>query len=98
MNKRQEKENEQKAITKKATKTKPAKKKVAKKSATKKKAQKKTTANSTSNAHVIGPRERYEMIAKMAYYRAEARNFEPGYDVQDWLDCESAINEMLNKS
>ncbi|MBT3013678.1 MAG: DUF2934 domain-containing protein [Candidatus Thiodiazotropha sp. (ex Lucina aurantia)] len=45
----------------------------------------------------ISPRERYEMIATMAYYRAEQRNFEPGHDVEDWLECESIIDSMLGK-
>ncbi|MEJ2621876.1 MAG: DUF2934 domain-containing protein [Candidatus Thiodiazotropha sp.] len=70
-------------------KTQVAKKKVAKKRAAKK---------SVSTKGVISPRERYEMIATMAYYRAESRNFEPGYDVQDWLDCEAIINNMLSKN
>ncbi|MBT3092482.1 MAG: DUF2934 domain-containing protein [Candidatus Thiodiazotropha sp. (ex Lucina pensylvanica)] len=45
----------------------------------------------------ISPRERYEMIATMAYYRAEQRNFEPEHDVEDWLECESIIDSMLGK-
>ncbi|MBW9265926.1 MAG: DUF2934 domain-containing protein [Candidatus Thiodiazotropha sp. (ex. Lucinisca nassula)] len=45
----------------------------------------------------ISPRERYEMIATMAYYRAEQRNFESGHDVEDWLECESIIDSMLGK-
>jgi hypothetical protein len=88
--------NEKKGTVKKA-KVKVSKKKVAKKKiATKKRVAKKTTAKSAST-HAISPRERYEMIATMAYYRAEQRNFEPGHDVEDWLDCESIIDNMLNK-
>ena len=104
MNKRQEKETvrkttKKKAATKKATKSKITKKKTtAKKTAAKKKVVRKATPKSSSGKPVISPRERYEMIATMAYYRAEARNFEPGYDVQDWLDCENTIDEMLKKS
>jgi FtsZ-interacting cell division protein YlmF len=100
VNKRQENETESKTTKKKtasnkATKPKANKKKVAKKSATKKKVTKKTETTRSTEKAVISPRERYEMIATMAYYRAEARNFEPGYDVQDWLDCESIIDDML---
>lgn len=77
-----------------------SKKKVVKKTASKKAASKKTAAKSanpkgTSSRPVISPRERYEMIATMAYYRAEQRNFEPGHDVEDWLDCERTIDGML---
>jgi hypothetical protein len=88
--------NEKKGTVKK-TKAQVSKKKIAKKKiAAKKKVAKKTTAKS-GTTHSISPRERYEMIATMAYYRAEQRNFEPGHDVEDWLDCESTIDSMLNK-
>jgi hypothetical protein len=73
-------------------------KKVAKKSVAKKTAAKKATATGrTSSKPVISPRERYEMIATMAYYRAEQRNFDQGYDVEDWLDCERIIDQMLSQ-
>jgi hypothetical protein len=61
---------------------------------------KKVAARSAKAAKqtVVSPRERYEMVATMAYYRAEARNFAPGYAEQDWFECEQIIDEMLNKS
>jgi len=31
------------------------------------------------------------MIAVAAYYRAERRNFEPGHELEDWLDAEAEI-------
>ncbi len=34
------------------------------------------------------------MIAEAAYYKAEKRNFYPGYDMRDWLE---AKNEILNQ-
>jgi hypothetical protein len=37
------------------------------------------------------------MIATMAYYRAEKRNFAPGDEQQDWLECEQMVDEMLRK-
>lgn len=90
------------------TETKTTKKKVAsKKSATKKKVvgkptskkttSKKKSASASRGSSLISPRERYEMIATMAFYRAEQRNFEPGHDVEDWLDCEHIIDKMLSK-
>jgi hypothetical protein len=88
--------NEKKSAA--TTKTKVSKKKVSKKkTAVKKRVAKKAVAKSGIKA-AISPRERYEMIATMAYYRAEQRNFEPGHDVEDWLDCESMIDSMLEKS
>jgi hypothetical protein len=90
--------NDKKSTAAKTTKAKVSQKKVAKKKAvTKKRVVKKAVAKNNARA-TISPRERYEMIATMAYYRAEQRNFEPGHDVEDWLDCESTIDSMLEKS
>jgi hypothetical protein len=72
------------------------KKKVAAKPATKKTASKKKVKTTAKGSPLISPRERYEMIATMAYYRAEQRNFEPGHDVEDWLECEEFIDKMLS--
>lgn len=89
--------NAKKSTTTKKTKAKVSKKKVTKKKAiTKKRVAKKTMTKRSARAS-ISPRERYEMIATMAYYRAEQRNFEPGHDVEDWLECESTIDSMLGK-
>ncbi|MCG8033881.1 MAG: DUF2934 domain-containing protein [Candidatus Thiodiazotropha taylori] len=74
-----------------------SKKKVTKKKAISKKRVAKKTMTKRSARASISPRERYEMIATMAYYRAEQRNFEPGHDVEDWLECESIIDSMLGK-
>lgn len=35
------------------------------------------------------------MIADAAYYRAERRGFEPGYEVDDWLQAERDIERAL---
>jgi hypothetical protein len=35
------------------------------------------------------------MIQEAAYYKAEARNFAPGFDAQDWADAEREVNAML---
>jgi hypothetical protein len=31
------------------------------------------------------------VIAVAAYYRAERRNFEPGHELEDWLDAEAEV-------
>ncbi|MES9968468.1 MAG: DUF2934 domain-containing protein [Candidatus Thiodiazotropha sp.] len=79
-------------------KAKVSKKKAAKKKVVAKKTAAKKTTKKRSASPAISPRERYEMIATMAFYRAEQRNFEPGHDVEDWLECESIIDGMLEKS
>ncbi len=90
------KEEKSTATTK--TKAKVNKKKAVKKKVVTKKVAAKKTVQKRSAKSAISPRERYEMIATMAYYRAEQRNFEPGHDVEDWLDCESMIDGMIGKS
>jgi hypothetical protein len=30
-------------------------------------------------------------IALVAYYKAEARGYEPGHEIQDWLEAEAEI-------
>ena len=96
--------------TKKSPVKKAAKKKVVKKTAAattvKKKVVKKAAAPrkrapaggkvSESTLRRIDPRERYEMIAKMAYFRAEKRGFESGWEVEDWLESERLVDEMLD--
>lgn len=33
-------------------------------------------------------------IAEAAYYRAEQRGFEPGYEMTDWLEAEKEVQAM----
>ncbi|MEI7868621.1 MAG: DUF2934 domain-containing protein [Candidatus Methylumidiphilus sp.] len=35
---------------------------------------------------------RNRMVAEAAYYRAEARGFADGYELEDWLDAEAEID------
>ena len=37
--------------------------------------------------------ERMEHIATAAYYRAEARGFEPGHELEDWFAAEAEMME-----
>jgi hypothetical protein len=43
----------------------------------------------------VEPEVREIMIAEAAYYIAERRGFEPGAEVDDWLEAESAIDQLL---
>ncbi|MCP3662928.1 MAG: DUF2934 domain-containing protein [Gammaproteobacteria bacterium] len=80
------------------SKPKAGKKRVSKKKVARKKAavKKRTAAKKLSQKPQVSHRERYEMIATMAYYRAEARNFTPGKEQQDWLECEQIVDSMLH--
>lgn len=101
MGKTVKKDNVKAAAKKPAAKKRaaPARKKaVAKKTAVpKKKAtpKKRAAARKSASKHNVSDRERYEMIATMAYYRAEKRNFVPGQEQQDWLECELIVDQML---
>ena len=35
------------------------------------------------------------MVAQAAYYRAEARGFEPGHEESDWLEAEDEIRTIF---
>ncbi len=38
---------------------------------------------------------RNRMVAEAAYYRAEARGFATGYELEDWLDAEAEVDRSL---
>jgi hypothetical protein len=38
---------------------------------------------------------RQAMIAEVAYYRAERRDFDPGHELDDWLEAERAVDRLL---
>lgn len=35
----------------------------------------------------------FSRIAVSAYYKAEARGYEPGHEIQDWLEAEAEIKK-----
>jgi hypothetical protein len=39
--------------------------------------------------------DRFRLIAERAYFRAEARGFRPGQELDDWLAAEIEVDEML---
>lgn len=39
--------------------------------------------------------DRLRMIAENAYYRAECRDFSPGYELMDWLAAEVEVDARL---
>ncbi|HTO46442.1 MAG TPA: DUF2934 domain-containing protein [Burkholderiales bacterium] len=43
----------------------------------------------------VEPEMREIMIAEAAYYIAERRGFEPGAEMEDWLEAETAIDQLL---
>jgi hypothetical protein len=53
----------------------------------------------TEEAEARGPlpsaSEREQLIAVAAYNRAQGRNFEPGRELEDWLEAEAEIDAMM---
>ena len=41
--------------------------------------------------HLENEKEKLTRIAIAAYYKAEERGYEPGYEIQDWLEAEAEI-------
>ena len=50
-----------------------------------------TSRTETGMPEVQSPEAVHLMIAVAAYYRAERRNFEPGHELDDWLDAEAEV-------
>jgi hypothetical protein len=44
------------------------------------------------------PEELWKQIAEAAYYKAKARNFTPGGEVQDWIEAEAEVMHRLGRS
>lgn len=59
----------------------------------------KTPVSPTFNANAradISPDELRKLISEAAYYRAKQRNFEPGHELEDWIQAEAEVIRRLN--
>lgn len=43
---------------------------------------------------VIDPETEHAMIAERAYFKAQKRNFAPGFELDDWLEAEREIKNQ----
>jgi hypothetical protein len=43
----------------------------------------------------LSPEEVYRLIQESAYFKAKARGFEPGHEVQDWIEAEAEVRRRL---
>ncbi|MBV8033089.1 MAG: DUF2934 domain-containing protein [Betaproteobacteria bacterium] len=48
-------------------------------------------------AKPLSDEELYRLIAETAYYKAKARGFAPGGEVQDWIEAEREVRERLHR-
>ncbi len=43
----------------------------------------------------LSPEDVYRLIQETAYFKAKARGFEPGGEVQDWIEAEAEVRRRL---
>ena len=43
----------------------------------------------------LSPEDVYKLIQEAAYFKAKARGFEPGGEVQDWIEAEAEVRRRL---
>ena len=48
----------------------------------------KTATDAPSTTPRLSPEEVYKLIQESAYFKAKARGFAPGNEVQDWIEAE----------
>jgi len=52
-----------------------------------------------SNARAdASPEEIRQLIAEAAYYRAKQRGFQPGHELEDWVQAESEVMRRVERS
>jgi hypothetical protein len=44
----------------------------------------------------LSAEEIYRLIQETAYYKAKARGFAPGHEVQDWIEAEAEVRLRLD--
>lgn len=49
----------------------------------------------TATRRAVTPEERLILIQEAAYFRAERRNFDPTFDLENWVEAEGEIDDML---
>ena len=59
--------------------------------------QREAPMNTDSRAQA-SPEEIRQLIAQAAYYRAKQRGFEPGHELEDWVQAESEILRRVERS
>lgn len=52
-----------------------------------------TSGNSQAK---LSAEEVYKLIQESAYFKAKARGFAPGHEVQDWIEAEQEVRQRLD--
>jgi len=45
----------------------------------------------------LSPEQVYRLIQESAYFKAKARGFAPGHEVQDWIEAEAEVRRRLEE-
>ena len=45
----------------------------------------------------LSPEEVYRLIQELAYFKAKERGFQPGHEVQDWIEAEAEVRSRLQR-
>jgi hypothetical protein len=49
-----------------------------------------------NSASKLSPEDIYRLIQESAYFKAKARGFAPGHEVQDWIEAEAEVRRRLD--
>ena len=49
----------------------------------------------SGNGKPLTPEQVYRLIQEAAYFKAKARNFAPGHEVQDWIEAEAEVRRRI---
>jgi len=60
-------------------------------------ATRKRPAKKPSKRQQPSPEQLWKQIAEAAYYKAKARGFAPGGEVQDWIEAEAEVMQRLGR-
>jgi hypothetical protein len=91
--------NERRKPTRKASATtpKPDTKAAAPRKSTSEQRSSPATAPQSSNVRPeLSSEETRRQIAEAAYFRAKERGFEPGHELEDWIEAEAEVMGRLN--
>jgi len=58
---------------------------------TAKKIKEELSLNTEESGNTINLPDRDVRLAELAYYKAESRGFEPGHEMDDWLEAEQEL-------
>ena len=54
-------------------------------------------APSSAPLGAMSNEEIYRLIAETAYFKAKARGFQPGGEVQDWIEAEAEVRQRIER-